>query len=529
VREFFWGVVLGFLGLFFLFFSNSVLAYYEGDFTKYEVGSSITNPLTIADLNSAIAGLKNPSIEALLPVLKKRDPNIFHDYVMLYGSRSLQESSATNPRVLLITKKAEMILSFNGDEKQKGFNELEVMFFDKNENRFNFQEFSFQNGKVKASEVNPRKCLACHQSPFRKDVDPRPNWEAYNLWPGVFGSVGHISDVTDQIYEKGVLVKQPRYNEFLATQRKQEESITDIFFTSYQPQHPRYSQLVPFQKFQDNKTSHYYSGVGADYLPAPNRTPLFLTQSLAVLNARRLARLIQTDYPEIQEAYKYALMSAVKCFELPLPPDLMEWHKKKLSAQNISWDPSIMNKNVGKLEYAMDFIFKAYGIDTADWTTDFNTNGQFAMTEKYGIPSGSSVSNPAYAESFQEIWNLPEFDADDDCSALKKKSLEVLSQKISPTLHPPELTEIVDAQKKPLLDRCISCHVLSDVAPFIPFDDPGALKVALKKNDGRLYQKILYRLGPMPNFRDAMPPQGYVYPGQKQDVLNFISGLYLEN
>src|SRR5262249_27278095 len=32
------------------------------------------------------------------------------------------------------------------------------------------------------SEANPSRCLGCHSA-----SDPRPNWEPYNQWPGMYG------------------------------------------------------------------------------------------------------------------------------------------------------------------------------------------------------------------------------------------------------------------------------------------------------------------------------------------------------
>lgn len=511
-----------FLGILILFISGIAQAGpYVEDFTAYEVGYHSPTPLTIEGLRSTIASLPNPTIETLLPALKKQDPDIFNNYILLYGSRSLQESSPENPRALLVSKQAELIISFNGHNNQKGFNDLEVMFFDKIENKFNFQEFSFREGKVKASSLNPAKCLACHQSPNRVGVDPRPNWEAYNVWPGVYGSVAHHSDVTDS-------ANGPRYNAFLAGQKQNEEKWAKEFFEKILPVHDRYSLLVPFSKSTyNNKDYYYFSGHLVNFSKAPNRTPTLLTQSLAVLNGRRLARMMQTDYGSIHESYKYAILAATKCFELALPEHVKQWHKNKLAEKNIPWHPSVDQKHVAKLEDAIDFIFNAYGVDTADWTTDFNTNGQFAHSQKYGIPAGTGVNNNAYTKGFQEVWNLPEFYEDDDCESLKAKSLAVLNEKFKP--EPinilPEFSEIATAKSQSLLNRCIECHVTLSIGPFIPFDDTVALKEALNKNDGALRKKIQYRLGPFPAFRDAMPPQGYVYPGQKAEVLEYINSL----
>lgn len=124
------------------------------------------------------------SIEELLPQL----PTVFKaGYVLVFDSRSLQQASFTNPRVIMFGSDAKFILTFNGDPSQRGFDTLETMEFDADSAQFVFREIEFRHSapgiqaKAVYSRDNPEKCEICHGSPAR------PVWDAYPTWPGVYG------------------------------------------------------------------------------------------------------------------------------------------------------------------------------------------------------------------------------------------------------------------------------------------------------------------------------------------------------
>ena len=128
------------------------------------------------------------SIEMLMPEL----PECFRSrYTLVHDSRSLQEASAQNPRAILFNHDAKLSCSFNGDEKQRGFDSLECYQYRDRARKFEFFEIEFPSERNHRLEVefslpNMRvdritKCTSCHSQ------DPRPNWESYSRWPGVYG------------------------------------------------------------------------------------------------------------------------------------------------------------------------------------------------------------------------------------------------------------------------------------------------------------------------------------------------------
>ena len=126
------------------------------------------------------------SVKSFLEFLSKSKHNEFlENYVLMFHSRSLQSASFESPRAIMFSKEDEFIIAFNGDSSQEGGHQLEMMEFDRKEKAFKFFEVDFKKPPLQAvSDFNPPKCLSCHRGP-----DPRPNWENYFFWPGMYGEL----------------------------------------------------------------------------------------------------------------------------------------------------------------------------------------------------------------------------------------------------------------------------------------------------------------------------------------------------
>ncbi len=138
------------------------------------------------------------SINALLSVLKERDPQLFAYPVLLFRSKSLQEASVTHPRVILMSTNGRFTIAFNGDPRQRGYSRLEVMEYDWKKRLFQFHEVIEEAGDIKLRK-DPTECLSCHSN---SNQDPRmahPLWDSYKTWPGAFG--GMPSTVGKELWE----------------------------------------------------------------------------------------------------------------------------------------------------------------------------------------------------------------------------------------------------------------------------------------------------------------------------------------
>ena len=169
------------------------------------------------------------SVIAELP-LKMKDS----DYVLMYRSRSLQEATFAAPRAILYSESGRFVVTFNGgDPNLSGHDTLETIQYRDDSRTFEFREISFADGKKPAvSVLNPQKCLACHQSRHRQDIDPRPNWEPYFIWPGAYGSFDGFFPQFDLKKFLGILLRLPDDENMINSQmvpRKQIRVTASLF------------------------------------------------------------------------------------------------------------------------------------------------------------------------------------------------------------------------------------------------------------------------------------------------------------
>lgn len=458
-------------------------------FARYEIGSKQTENFTTETLIEIInSSAEEKSIPSVLSDLHQYYPELFSNYILMYKSRSLQKSSFLYPRVLLNSKDSKTIISFNGNPKDHGYNNLEVVEFDEKEDRFKFREISFFDGKAKVSEVNPKKCLRCHQSSSRKNVDPRPNWEPYNMWPGAYDSTGHGSD----FIRKGSDKFDPHlYNLF-----SQENEMYQKFLDTVASNHDRYKYLVPIAK---NTSGLYFPSLtAASGSKGPHHLTTALTEQLGLLNTRRIVRLIKTS--PLMEFYKETVLGAFRCDKMFMPKDLLNWHKSKTNMEPV-------NLNVDSTNKILSFIFEAHDVDTSDWSMDFGTGAKFAFRERFGMPT--NFERPFF-QKLKEA--LVEKGSKLNCEDLEKESLRKLQEAWNQDLL---LFDKEVKVKAPLINSCTRCHseYSFNNAPVIPFDNQDQLKIMLKKTGykrGTLYEEILYRVGPHATFDERMPANGYI-------------------
>lgn len=510
----------------FIFYCILPLTSHARDYSdRYAIGAETYDPITFNELIEMIEVLPNKSVENLLPKLKEREPMMFHDYLLIYRSRSLQSASFVFPRTILTGKDAKLMLAYNGHPRQKGFHNLEVISFDDQKKNFTFHEISFLNGDYTVSEPNPQKCLNCHQSSTRTNSDPRPNWEPYNVWPGTYGSVGHISKVNDHRYKDS-----PRYVPLLGDLLSQEETRLDYFIRNIQDTHPRYQFLEKMEQY----------GVHLEYLSPPvnqalpNNMPTRITHAINHLNLQRVARLMKAT--PIFEFYKEAFIGAIRCEHYYMPTELYQWHRRnylrqkehQFDAMYISQSDSYSHPAINSPAEAISLIFEPHGIDTSDWSTDFGTQGLFASENRFGGPNNPRQEMGA---AFLKVFDSKEKQLfKKTCKELKEISLKKLS--LFWQQHKSSLPEQKPATAQTLLNRCQKCHSNANydfTAPYIPFDNPTRLGTILHQGTykhGTLFEEIVYRLGPHATFTERMPADGNMPSQQEQEVfINYLKTL----
>jgi hypothetical protein len=183
---------------------------------------------TIVDL---IGSRKLRSIDALL-AQPEFSPAFRRGFTAVFRSKSIQYADPLNPRILLYGEDAKLVLAFTcatGDcvalpgsgiehGPVAGGNDLELVQWRDATKSFEYRSIAFPeagDGDVVFSDANPMKCLGCH-----KATDPRPNFEPYDQWPGMYGgnddgaqpgilTDGESRDTLDQFLATGT--SRPRY------------------------------------------------------------------------------------------------------------------------------------------------------------------------------------------------------------------------------------------------------------------------------------------------------------------------------
>ncbi|MCB0422582.1 MAG: hypothetical protein KDD61_16390 [Bdellovibrionales bacterium] len=109
------------------------------------------------DLKSFIDDNQFKSIECFLEGLPTSIRTI-RAYVK--DSLSLQEASLKNPRAVLAASDGGIFATFNGDRKQKGYDEVEILALDKNESPTKWVTgiVKKQGNSLKLIQ-NPEKCI----------------------------------------------------------------------------------------------------------------------------------------------------------------------------------------------------------------------------------------------------------------------------------------------------------------------------------------------------------------------------------
>lgn len=467
-------------------------------------------------------------LEDFLRDWKQQRPVYFSNYVMAYRSRSLQQATPQLPRVILFNQNADMVMSFNGHSEQRGFPNIEMMRFHHTKNSFEFYEISFNNNRAEMSAPNPAKCLECHQSAQRTNVDPRPNWEPYNAWLGFYGSI----DDSTTFMKSGFIKERVRDDEkaLIVQELNLEDRWYEEFWQDSQPKNERYQLLNPVARVQQTEST-----INGE-----------LTNRLAALNHRRVARLM-TEQKDVFNFIKWTLWSNSQCNgNFYVADNVYQWLKQNTPRPEFT-DGEFRKPALAapqplapalRYSHAVNLLFEPFFINTEDWSMDFKTQGRFAAFERFGLTNDPRLIITKALERY--FFNEQDFRGL-SCEELKAKSLENFGSldKVKAFVGERKLKSVVDSAvngttnviAKPLVQRCISCHVedagFGDI-PSIPFDNPEQLKTLLYRGSykrGTLLAEILYRTGSHAEQDEQMPPRGIPSNEQRAELIRYLQSL----
>lgn len=467
--------------------------------------------LGFATLQSLMSQHDITTVEDLLPALPE---SLRSQYVLMFHSRGLQGASYARPRVLMFGDDATLVVTFNGDDAEPGYDAVETMEFDASSSNFLFREIRF-NGSGSGpmiSEINPSRCRACHGTPAR------PVWDTPPSWPGAYGERYQLGLSRDEA--KGI-------REFLAIQ----------------PTHARYKSLLSPDRFAERDT--YVTSATATYNGRSVEPPNARLSSLLTRLNTRVIMAGLVDRPAYA-SHRFVLLAAAEgdcgpladfypralrvSFDVQLrdyraaharvdaQQDVAKSHR--LSAAGTLQPRGVHSVDLAPLRFVVE---RGLGASTESWTLALEGN-----TFDLAAPPGTWTLREALFQEvaaadakFASLRGYRTFVAGDAyCKRLAESSERELSAWYSshPELPPPTNPVGFDVIP-PVVNICASCHT-GEVAPQIPFASPDELGPRLRAGNyphGRLLDEVLYRLSDAAG--NSRMPRGFLLPDEQNQAL----------
>jgi hypothetical protein len=493
--------------------------------------------MSFAALQQLIVDRNVRSVEDLLPLLPK---DLRSRYVLMFRSRSLHGSTFAHPRAILFDPEARLVISFNGDAGEAGFNDVETMEFDDADKSFKFREITFPSvapgpsapgakESVRISQPNPEPCLKCHGEPAR------PIWDTHPTWPGAYGE---------------------RYGAGL---KPLERSGLDEFLRE-QPKNPRYrylldvGRLANLETFRPSARDRYES---TERLP-PNSE---LGAALGRLNFESIVHLLESS-PQF-DSTKYVLLATLgtDCGRLyaffpddqaaGIEPALNRFvgasaranarqaRLKQLRTVGADRSDAGGYGQVGAIESLDRFRFVAetrFGLPTSQWTTALEKGSYDFAWSPSAAAEMASYLRQRIAQTDPQIKELADFrtfsERDPYCAYLARRSraaLATAAPALAVAAAQPSVavaTASTARRTQALLDRCAGCH-LGGVGPHLPFDRPPELAELLRGGHfahGTLMDEIRWRLAPQAG-AGRMPLGINISDEERDELLEYFTAV----
>lgn len=519
-------------------------------------------------------------------VLCRLPKAIRSSFVAGFGSKSRQQSSYENPRVILFDPKdpAKMMLSFNGDPQHRGYNNIEIMRRHIGHGQIiELTDLEIKGGKVTFNEGSPKDCRSCHGNLADPEEPLRPLFNAIPVWPGYYGS--------------------SLFFENLVTEKEKQKWIE---FKKNAIRHSRYQYLEGLRNLP-LKTGPIYNLPQNKALPDTmslrNRN---ITKSLAKLNHLRVASLIfKTPF---YKQYKYAILAALGgCGDdvaFMLPPNIRDWHsnsnfldpllqggfeqinvekiiEKKFKLVQGTFGPTltspqhdIFKKNFSP-EYPLsdariglnlfwidgDLKQEQYGaspsvistiryltegrlspVSMETWNIDvdtgkyrFNNNNRvdfdIQAVAKILIDRDSDLKNFTYHdddfvdENGQIKETMENQNEREDSQKKQCDTLKDLSLTALSSFVPPPAEHFIPNIGQILTNKCLRCHDTGDLGPLIPMANLSDFNLYALENRGRNGIELSRRINLSDDKEGKMPRSGHLTDAEKKVISDYVQSL----
>ena len=355
------------------------------------------------NFDSFRASIESHNVDSIEDLLQSLPAAYRSNFALMYESHSLQHSSPLYPRTILYGADGQLILAFASDP-DFNYTSLEVAHYQPDQKAFEFYEVTFPGGVF--SDRNPSACLDCHRT------DLRPNWEAYNQWPGAYGGNDDRPDPDPTV----------------------EQSLQD--FIKSVPDHPRFSQLPGL-------VEGYTVGKNGRYAIKRNA---MLSLYTSRWNYERMVRILQAD-PNYS-ADRYAIAGLLQC-PGPVSDFFPDTLKSAVPATSAPLQLSDLQFLFPNLDFADDL--STGFLDDAP-IKGFQTIGNATLEFTGKLIAADSSFQSLFKISSESFFGLTQSIASPGpsaCDSLKRASISALSaQMINPGLFLPPGTPIVHHKRK---------------------------------------------------------------------------------
>lgn len=386
-------------------------------------------------------------VEDFLTWVKKTDPEQMSWFTLMKQSQSAQGGSPLNPRAIVFGPTSKFIFTFNGEEKQDGYQDVEMLFFregtehQKTEAKWELRKLSFnsQAGTLSFSGPNPNSCLACHQNPVR------PIWSEYEVWKGAYGE----NDDT-----------------LLSTETRKKETTAFKKFLKHKETHSRYSKL----QFPEGSPVSPYSieSKSRNYRLRPN---LKLTESLLGLHSKVLLSQIK-NHSQFEKEKKLLAATLLDC------DSFRDSYSNSIQSLLSQLDEQFKNHSKGTVPWnkpgyegansRRHYVLYLLGIEHTDFSLEKEaTKWSFYDGHFY---SQQTLALEVYNNLIKSEPGLPAL-KDNEIESREEACRQLLDSRLSAgkieAVGPEALTNPVII--------CMGCHLQGGVGPYLPFDDKDKL------------------------------------------------------
>lgn len=410
----------------------------------------------------------NSKVEDFLSWVKETDPEQMSWFTLMKQSQSAQGASSLNPRAIVFGAQSKFIFTFNGESKQDGYHDVEMLFFrGGKESSWELRKLSFepQQTKVTFSGPNPNSCLACHQNPVR------PIWSQYDVWKGAYGENDDaILDLDNDKYAGTSLSEDQK-----KLRRKEISSFKR--FLKNKESHSRYSKL----QFPEGSPVSPYSteSRGSNYRLRPN---LKLTESLLSLHAKVLISRLK-EHREYEKEKKLLTALLLRC------EDHMDSYNASIKGLFSQLDEQFKACNKSQVSWNQaghvgansrrHYLLYLLGLEHSDFSLEKEATqwsyfgGQLYSEENLAIElyKTLSESDPTLpALNYYDTYNN-EFVVPDGSNREKKTIQEVCTELLESRVSAGKVEASGPTPLKNPVATCLGCHSKEGSAPYVPFDD----------------------------------------------------------